>query len=172
MAVMAKDEILKLIRSGTVKIKPFDKNQVGAGSIDLHLGKTFRVFKKPSRVVHVEDGVDYKSSTMLIRLKKGEHILIQPGELIHGITEETVTIPPSISGRIEGRSRFARMGLLTHVSSGFMQPGTSGRIVLEIVNLSPMTMALHPGTKVCQVVLEEVKGKGTYKGRFAGQTSP
>ncbi len=171
MAVLAKDEILKLVRSGVIKIKPFDESQVGAGSVDLHLGRTFRVFKKPSKILHIEDGIDFKSSTVVMKLKKGEHIILQPGELIHGITEETIILAPSLSGRIEGRSRFARVGLLTHVSSGFVQPGTSGKIVLEIVNLSPMTMALYPGTKICQIILEEVKGKGLYNGRFAGQTS-
>jgi dCTP deaminase len=172
MAVLARDEILKLVRSGAIKIRPFDESLVGAGSIDLHLGSTFRVFRKPSNIIHVEDRVDYKTSTTVVKLKKNEYIIIQPGELVHGVTEENITLPSSLSGRIEGRSRFARIGLLTHVSSGFMQPGSSGKIVLEIVNLSPMTMALHPGTKVCQVVLEEVKGRGSYKGKFAGQISP
>jgi dCTP deaminase len=107
-----------------------------------------------------------------IKLKKDQKLLIQPGELVHGITLEKISLPDNISARIDGRSRFARIGLLTHVSSGFMQPGTVGKIVLEMANLSPIALSIKPNTKICQIVLDELKGRAKYAGKFINQSKP
>jgi len=172
MTVLARDEILKLIKSGKLKIKPFDPKMVGPASIDLHLGNTFRVFKKMHEIFHVKDNVSHEEITETVHVKDGDYFLIMPGELIHGITKETIYLPDNICGRIEGRSRFARVGLLTHLSSGFIHPGTTNKTVLEIANISPISLAIYPGTRVCQVVLEEVKGREKYRGRFHLQSQP
>jgi len=172
MTVLAKDEILKLIKAGKVEIKPFDPKQVGSGSIDMHLGNTFRIFKKTRKTFHVKGDVDYKKITQVVHVKNGDYFIIKPGQLIHGITKETISLPSSICGRIEGRSRFARIGLLTHLSSGFIHPGTTNKTVLEIVNMSPIPLAIYPGTRICQIVLEEVKGKAKYRGKFHLQQEP
>jgi dCTP deaminase len=105
-------------------------------------------------------------------VKNGGHILIMPGELIHGITREKVTLPPNLAALIEGRSSLARVGLLTHLSSGFVHPGSSNHTVLEIANISPMPLAIQPGTKICQLILTEVIGEAKYSGRFANQLRP
>jgi dCTP deaminase len=172
MAVLSHDEIIKLLDSKKLKIAPFDRNQIGPGSVDLRLGYIFRVFKKVNKIVTVDDYTNYKELTEEIITKKGESFLIQPGELIHAVTIEKVSLPQNISARIDGRSRFARLGLLTHVSSGFMQPGTSGKIVLEMANLSPIALAIKPNTKICQIVFEELKGNAKYSGKFKDQSRP
>jgi dCTP deaminase len=172
ISVITGKGIRKLIDEGNLVISPFDKSQIGAGSIDLHLGREFRVFKPSGKTIEVGDSPDYKSISKLVRLRKGGEITIMPGEFLNGITEENIKLPPGCSGRIEGRSRFARIGLLVHVSSGFVQPGTDGKIVLEIVNLSPFKMKLKCGTQICQLIIEEAKGGGAYKGRYYGQKSP
>jgi dCTP deaminase len=172
MAVLSHDEIIKLLDSKTLQIAPLNKNQIGPGSVDLRLGYIFRVFKKINKVVTVDDNTNYKDLTEEITTKKGENFLIQPGELVHAVTIEKVSLPSNISARIDGRSRFARLGLLTHVSSGFMQPGTSGKIVLEMANLSPIALAIKPNTKICQIVFEELKGSAKYSGKFKDQSRP
>lgn len=172
MALLSRARILDLIESGELKIEPFDDEQVGAGSIDLHLGVEFRVFKKVHDVFRVKDYVDYAAITEIVRVKRHGHILIMPGELVHGITEEKVTLPNNLAALIEGRSSLARVGLLTHLSSGFIHPGTSNRTVLEIANISPIPLAIEPGIRICQLILIEVRGKGKYKGRFENQMRP
>ena len=172
MAVLARAKILQLIESGELKIEPFDKRQVGAGSVDLHLGTEFRVFKKAHDVFRVTDDADYMQVTEAVRVKPRGQILVMPGELIHGITNEIVTLPSNLAALIEGRSSLARVGLLTHLSSGFVHPGTSNRTVLEIANLSPIPLAIVPGIKICQLILIEVRGMGKYAGRFAHQMKP
>ena len=172
MAVLTKSKILGLLRSGELKITPFDEKQIGAGSIDLHLGDTFRVFKEMHTIFSINDEADYKKITRMIKLPNGRKLIMLPGQLIHGITVENISLPKGVSGRIEGRSRFARVGLLTHLSSGFVQPATHGKIVLEIANLSPLRLAIYPGTTICQLILEETKGNGEYSGRFYEQLEP
>lgn len=172
MATLGKDELLKLIENGILRIEPFRKEQVGPASINLHLGNSFRVFEKTRDVFHVREDADYKQLTRAVKVERNSSFLIMPNELVEGITEEILTLPSTLSGRIEGRSRFARLGLLIHLSSGFIQPGSTGKVVLEILNVSPLPLALHPGTAICQVIIEEARGAEKYTGIFAGQDSP
>jgi dCTP deaminase len=172
MATLGRNKLLELIDNGSIKIEPFRREQVGPASIDFHLGDSFRVFEKTRDVFHVRENADYKQLTRALKVEQSGSFLIMPNELVQGITEETLTLPASLSGRIEGRSRFARLGLLIHLSSGFIQPGSTGRVVLEILNVSPLPLALHPGTAICQVIIEEARGATKYEGAFAGQTAP
>ena len=169
---MGRDQLLKHIADGTLRIKPFRKEQVGPASIDLHLGDTFRVFEKTRDVFHIREDADYRETTRSVKVDGHSSFLIMPSELVEGITKETIALPTTLSGRIEGRSRFARLGLLIHLSSGFIQPGSTGRVVLEILNVSPLPLALHPGTAICQVIIEEAVGAIKYRGSFSGQTVP
>lgn len=172
MATLGRKQILRLIAEGSLAIDPFSEEQVGPASIDLHLGDTFRVFEKTRDIFHIREGADYTRITTSIRVEGGNYLLMMPHELAQGITKETVRLSTALSARIEGRSRFARVGLLIHLSSGFVHPGSTGRIVLEILNVSPFPLALHPGTAICQIIIEESLGATMYHGAFAGQVLP
>ena len=75
-------------------------------------------------------------------MKDGESYDLQPGHACLAITEESISLSPSICGLLEGRSRFARLGLFIHISSGFMQPGIHNRQVLEIFNASTVRVCI------------------------------
>jgi dCTP deaminase len=172
LAVLGRDQILRLLADGLLRIEPFERSQVGPASIDLHLGNSFRVFEKSREIFHVREDADYKRITRTVRVENDGHLLVMPGELAEGVTRENITLNPALSARIEGRSRFARLGLLVHLSSGFMQPGSTGKVVLEILNVSPFPLALHPGIAICQIIIEEAKGAASYAGAFSGQIEP
>ena len=172
MSVLIGKEIMKALRNGSIAIEPLDESQIGPGSIDLTLGNEFRVFKKQKKIYHVKNDSLFQDITKGIHVKDGEYIVIKPGEMILGITKEKITLADNISGRLEGRSRFARFGLAVHVTAGFMHPGISNHQVLEIVNLGHTPLALYPGTRVCQFVFEKCDGHATYQGRFVGQVKP
>ena len=116
--------------------------------------------------------MDYEEVTDLVTVEDGDYLLLMPGELVHGITKENIRLPQNLAGWIEGRSRYARIGLMVHVTAGLVQPGCNNKQVLEISNMSPMPLALYPGTRICQIVLEEVKGKAEYQGKFREQNKP
>jgi dCTP deaminase len=167
VGVLTREEILKEIRQGKIEIEPFEEDQVGPGSIDLHLGKEFRVFKKLRNACVVEDSISAEDLTE--RLEAEESFTLMPGETVLGITQERIRLPADICGWLEGRSRFARMGLVIHMTAGFVQPGINNRQVLEIGNLAPFPLVLKPGVRICQIILERTEGKACYQGRFKSQ---
>ncbi|MFH1398564.1 MAG: dCTP deaminase [Candidatus Woesearchaeota archaeon] len=169
MSVLTKQEILKEIKNRNIIITPLKKDQIGPGSVDLHLANQFRVFKKVEKPVHVNDKTDPRDYTKKVTVK--DHILLMPGETIQGITKERIKVAPNLCAWLEGRSRFARLGLLVHISASFMQPGFDNKQVLEISNMSNMPMALYPGTRICQMIFERCEGKATYKGKYSKQNS-
>ncbi len=169
MAVLTHNEIKKAIKRGKIKIEPYDESQIGPASIDLTLGNEFRTFKSHQAPYHVKNDANFEDITEKRVLKKGESIVVNPGEMILGITVEKITLSDDLCGRLEGRSRFARFGLAIHITAGFMQPGISNRQVLEIANLGRAPLALYPGTKICQFIFEQCQGKAKYQGRFEKQ---
>lgn len=165
MSILTKKKILKEIKKGKIKITPFDVKAVGPGSVDLALDGQFRVFTK-GKTYEVTEKADYQKISKAV---KSNSIVIKPGEVILGITKERITLSDNICGWLEGRSRFARLGLLVHITAGFMQPGIDNRQVLEIANLSKRPLRLHAGTRICQFIFQKTKGKARYEGRFKGQ---
>ncbi len=172
MSVLIGKEIEKALKSKLIVIEPLDVSQIGPGSIDLTLGNDFRIFRKRSRIYHIKNDARFQDITKDIHVEDGSYVVIKPGEMILGITKEKITLTDNISGRLEGRSRFARFGLAVHVTAGFMHPGISNHQALEIVNLGHAPLALYPGTRICQFVFEKCAGHATYKGRFAKQVKP
>jgi dCTP deaminase len=143
---------------------------VGPASIDLTLANTFRVFRKVHQVIEVRENTDYRQLTEKMEVPAGQHILIMPGETILGITKERLRLGPGLCGWLEGRSRYARLGLMVHISAPFMGPGIDSQQVLEMSNFGPAPLAVYPGTPICQFVFQRLDGEERYEGCFAGQT--
>ena len=169
MSILAKSEIHKEIDSGRIQIDPLYKEMIGPASIDLHLANAFRVFVRMPTDVQVTDDIDYKAYTKGIWIPDGNSLKMRPGETVLGITTERITLPQDICGWLEGRSRFARIGLLVHISASFMQPGISNHQVLEMSNFGHLDLEIVPGTAVCQFVFQRTEGEGAYKGIFQAQ---
>jgi dCTP deaminase len=172
MPVLTHPEIKRAIKEGLIKITPLDVSQIGPGSVDLTLGNEFRVFRKQLKPYHIRNHSNFEDVSEAVAIKNRDYIIINPGEMIMGITKERITLAENVCGWLEGRSRFARFGLAVHVTAGFMQPGIDNHQVLEIVNLGLTPLALYPGTKICQFIFEKCEGKAKYKGRFQKQVKP
>lgn len=163
--ILTKPEIIKEIKRGNVKIEPFEEISIGPASIDLTLDNKLRVFNK--KVSIIGENVDYKSISKVIDITRG--FILNPNEFVLGITKEKITLPENICGWLNSRSRFARIGLMSHITAPFIAPGVSNHQVLEIFNASKNKIKLIPGTKICQLVLQECKGKAMYQGKFKNQ---
>ena len=153
---LSNEDIKKYLKKGKMKIRPLKKDQIGPGSIDLTLSDEWYCFKKkflnPNNVVDLSK-VSFKEA---LERKRAKTVLLKPGQMCLGKTVEKITLPPNIMGRLEGRSRYARMGLAIHVTSAIVQPGSNNHQILEIVNFSPFTMKLHAGMRISQVAFDEV----------------
>ena len=169
MAILTREKIIEHIEKGDIKVEPFIKENVGPGSIDLTLGNKFRVFRASEEVFDINEEADYKKISDLIET---DSVIVEPGETLLGITKEKITLAPNFCGWLEGRSRFARIGLMVHISASFMQPGLSNHQVLEFSNMGHVPLRLHAGTKICQFIFEETEGSAVYEGKFLGQTEP
>ncbi len=169
--ILTHNKILKEIKDGNIKISDFDESLLGAASYDLSLGSTIRIFTMQSEPYPVKDEADFTHITKLVEMGD-EGYIMKPGETILGVTKEKITLAPNIAGWLEGRSRFARMGLMVHISSPFMQPGIDSHQVLEIANLAPTPLIIYPNTRICQFIFEYCDGEATYKGKFSKQTTP
>jgi dCTP deaminase len=167
MTVLTRDAILAEMDAGRLVISPFERDQLGAASIDLTLGDEIRVFDSGHGPIDLLDTADYRDYTQVRSLEQ-PYVLV-PGSTVHGITRERIALPRNLCGFLEGRSRFARLGLMIHVTSAFVQPGVSNRQVLEMSNVSSHPLRIHAGVRLCQLVLLRTDGEASYRGRFADQ---
>jgi dCTP deaminase len=165
--ILTHDVILREIEAGRIGIDPFTPDQVGPASIDLHLGDEIRVMDGGAPVIEVDEDADYRTVTNVRAL--AEPYVLRPGETIHGITRERIRLPPDVGGWLEGRSRYARLGLMIHVTAGFVAPGVDNRQVLEMANVAGRPLRIRAGIRLCQIVLQRAEGGAVYRGRFADQ---
>ncbi|MCE1245800.1 MAG: dCTP deaminase [Firmicutes bacterium] len=172
MSILVQEDILREIKQGNIVIDPFTEDMVSPGSVDLSLGNMFRTFRKLHEIYDVRDDSDFHQITDEVEIKDDEHFVLMPQETVLGVTREKIKLSSNICGWLEGRSRFARLGLMVHITAGFMQPGIDNHQVLEIANVSSVPLALHPGTRICQFIFQYTVGQAVYSGRFSDQTKP
>ncbi len=168
--VLTRASILEELESGRLVIDPLALDQVGPASIDLTLGTEMRVIAPGATPIPIRDETDFRDHTETRSLEAP--YVLEPGGTIHGITVERITLPDNLCGFLEGRSRFARLGLMIHVTSAFVQPGVDNRQVLEISNVAGHPLELVHGVRLCQIVLMRTEGRAVYRGRFATQDRP
>jgi len=163
--ILTKPEILNQIRNGRIRIDPYDENAIGPASIDLTLDDKLRIFNTSQHITQAD--IDYRTLTNLVDISDG--YLLKPGELVLGITRERLTLPEDLCGWLNSRSRFARIGLMSHIAAPFLAPGISNKQILEIYNAGRNKIRLTPGMKICHVVLQECRGTAKYTGSWKDQ---
>ena len=131
------------------------RDQVHASSMDLRLGKYFKLYKH-SQFAILDPKNPQSNSTELIEIEGDKPFIIQPGEFVLAVTEEKVKIPNDLVARVEGRSSIGRLGIVIHTTAGFIDAGFEGTITLEIANLNRMPIALYPGQRICQLAFEQM----------------
>jgi dCTP deaminase len=105
--------------------------------------------------------------------------ILHPGEFVLGSTFETITLGDAIAARLEGKSSLGRLGLLTHSTAGFIDPGFSGHVTLELSNVATLPIKLWPGMKIGQFCFFQLSspsvepyGSASYGSRYQGQRGP
>ncbi|MCC6175120.1 MAG: dCTP deaminase [Chloroflexi bacterium] len=172
MSILTRDEIIKRVRTGEIGIDPFSEDKVGPASVDLHLGNQFRVFRRVRDIFHVTEEAAYEAVSEVIEVGDHDYFVLMPGETCHGLTRERITLPDDLCGWLQGRSRFARLGLMVHITAAFIQPGVDNHQALEINNAGPMPLALRPGIAICQFMFQTTIGRAHYQGRYREQDAP
>ena len=166
------------VEAGRLAVEPWDPVLVQPSSVDVRLDRFFRVFNN-SRYTHIDPAQQQDDLTTLVEPEGDEPFVLHPGEFVLGSTLEVVTLPDDLAGRLEGKSSLGRLGLLTHSTAGFIDPGFTGHITLELSNVANLPIKLWPGMKIGQLCLfrlssaaEHPYGSAVYGSRYQGQRGP
>ena len=171
-------DIRAAVDKGDLIIEPYDPALVQPSSVDVRMDRFFRVFNN-SKYTHIDPKQQQDDLTSLGEVPENEPFVLHPGEFVLGATLEKFTLPAHLAGRLEGKSSLGRLGLLTHSTAGFIDPGFSGHITLELSNVANLPITLWPGMKVGQLALfcmsspaEIPYGSGTIGSKYQGQRGP
>ncbi|PYF99070.1 dCTP deaminase [Georgenia satyanarayanai] len=171
-------DIRAQIDGGRVHLDPYDPAMIQPASIDVRLDRWFRLFDN-HRYPVIDPAQDQSELTRLVEVAPEEPFVLHPGEFALGATHELVTLPDDIAARLEGKSSLGRLGLLTHSTAGFIDPGFTGHVTLELSNTATLPITLWPGMKIGQLCFfqlsspaEHPYGSGAQGSRYQGQRGP
>ena len=166
------------VDSGRVRLDPYTPELIQPSSIDVRLDRYFRVFEN-HRYPHIDPAVEQPDLTRLVQTEGKDPFVLHPGEFVLASTYEVVSLPDDVAGRLEGKSSLGRLGLLTHSTAGWIDPGFSGHVTLELSNVATLPIKLWPGMKIGQLCLfrtsspaEHPYGSSVYGSRYQDQRGP
>jgi dCTP deaminase len=166
------------LTTGRIALDPYEPEMIQPSSIDVRLDRFFRLFDN-HKYPFIDPAVDQPELTRLIETKPDEPFILHPGEFVLGSTFESVKLPDDVAARLEGKSSLGRLGLLTHSTAGFIDPGFEGHVTLELSNVATLPIKLWPGMKIGQMCFfrlsspaEQPYGSAAYSSRYQGQRGP
>lgn len=177
-------DLAAAIGRGDLGVEPYEPEFLQPSSIDLRLGRRVRTFLpyKPSLLgaEPIDPAEDQEHLTKVVDLVDGEPYLLRPGELVLAHTYERITIGGQYAARVEGKSSLGRIGLAVHVTAGFIDPGFSGFITMELFTVhGGRPTKLWPGMKIGQLCVFELSSRPTalygdahYGSHYQGQEGP
>jgi dCTP deaminase len=158
--ILSDRDIKEAIRTGQVVIgstQSLEEMHIHASSLDLRLGNTFKLYEHSRfAILDPKRPETFAGNMRTIEVANDDPFIVQPGEFVLGVTAETITVPDDLVVRVEGRSSLGRLGIIVHSTAGFVDPGFSGTITLEISNLNRLPVALYPGMRICQLAFERM----------------
>jgi dCTP deaminase len=171
-------DIRTQIEAGRIGLDPLNMELIQPSSMDVRLDRFFRLFDN-HKYPFIDPREQQDDLTRFVEVDKDEAFILHPGEFVLGSTFEFVTLPNDIAARLEGKSSLGRLGLLTHSTAGFVDPGFQGHVTLELSNTATLPIKLWPGMKIGQLCFfqlssesENPYGSSKYGSRYQGQRGP
>lgn len=171
-------DIRASIEAGQIGLEPLEMGLLQPSSIDVRLDRFFRLFDN-HKYAFIDPAEQQDELTRLVEVRSDEAFILHPGEFVLGSTYEFVSLPNDIAARLEGKSSLGRLGLLTHSTAGFVDPGFRGHVTLELSNVATLPIKLWPGMKIGQLCFfkltseaEHPYGSDKYSSRYQGQRGP
>lgn len=151
--ILSDKDILKEIKSKNITLKPFDKKYIQPASVDLHLDKEFLVFDK-----NLHSVIDVKEPTgnLMKKIVIGEEdsFVLHPGDFALALVYEETGVSEKLVGRLEGKSSLGRLGLIIHTTAGYLDPGNSLKMTLELFNAGSLPIKLYYKMPIAQMAFE------------------
>lgn len=166
-------DIANAILASDLAIAPFSSDYLQPSSYDVHLASTFLVFDGHKSGL-IDPAVD---NTHLVHYVRQDEFVLHPGEFVLASTVEMVGLSAGLAARIEGKSSLGRLGLQTHSTAGFIDPGFRGTITLELSNVARLPIKLYAGMKIGQLAFFKLdtptdQPYGSNGSHYQGQTGP
>jgi dCTP deaminase len=178
MSVLSDRDIRAELAAGRVRIDPYDEADLQPSSVDLHLDRSFRVFRN-NRYPYIDVRAPQPDLTELLHVTDDEAFVLHPGEFVLGRTLEWVELPDDLVARLEGKSSLGRLGLLIHSTAGYVDPGWKGTLTLELSNVANLPIALYSGMRIGQISffrmsspVERPYGSPELGSKYQGQREP
>ncbi len=176
--ILSDRSIREQLAAGRIVIQPLADGAIQPSSVDLRIGRWFRVFRNHTMgCIDVKE--DLASLTDLVEIDSGGVFILHPGEFVLGCTLEHVSLPDDLVGRLEGKSSLGRLGLLIHSTAGFVDAGWQGQLTLELSNVATLPITLYPGMKIGQISFiamttpaENPYGAREVGSKYQGQVGP
>ena len=162
--IVSDQTLKKLLSEGAIVIEPLEDHQIQPASIDLRLGNHFlKVDENRMEAISLDREMEY------IEFKR-EEIIIPPHSFLLAVTREYIRLPHNITAFVEGRSSIGRIGLFIQ-NAGWVDPGFSGTITLELYNANRLPIRLTSGRRICQIVFALMDGPAAspYEGKYQDQ---
>ena len=178
MSVLSDRDIRAALEAGEIAIRPYDPADLQPSSVDLHLDRSFRVFRN-NRYPYIDVRSPQPDLTELLTIADDEPFVLHPGEFVLGQTLEWVELPNDLVARLEGKSSLGRLGLLIHSTAGYVDPGWKGNLTLELSNVANLPIALYFGMKIGQISFFKMSspvdrpyGSPGLGSKYQGQSEP
>ena len=176
--ILSDRSLREAIAAGRLVIDPLDDDAIQPSSIDVRLDNRFRVFYT-ARHPYIDVKQPMEDLTELVEVKPDDAFILHPGEFVLGSTLEQVGIPDDLAARLEGKSSLGRLGLMTHSTAGFLDPGFTGHVTLELSNVANLPITLYPGMRIGQIAVfqlttaaERPYGSRGVGSKYQGQRGP
>lgn len=176
--LMSDRDIRASIEAGQIGLEPLDMSLLQPSSFDVRIDRFFRLFDN-HKYAFIDPAEQQDDLTRFVEVAPDEPFILHPGEFVLGSTYEFVKLPDNIAARLEGKSSLGRLGLVTHSTAGFVDPGFNGHVTLELSNMATLPIKLWPGMKIGQLCFFQLSspsetpyGSDKYLNRYQGQRGP
>ncbi len=176
--ILSDKDIKQALADGKIKIDPLFPNSIQPASVDVHLGADFLVFKNTNNIcIDPKEPIDNMMEELSI--DDDRQFILHPGEFALGMTYETVSVPHDMVLQLNGKSSLGRIGLIVHATAGYVDPGNTLKITLELHNLANLPIKLYYKMPIAQVAYVKLSstvdvpyGKDALNSKYFGSTKP
>jgi dCTP deaminase len=156
--ILSDRDIKKYMKDGKIKVEPLFQKAIQPASVDLHLDKNFLVFNRANHTC-----IDTKKPIMDLMEKvvipEDGYFIIHPGEFVLANIYEETGVGNDMVGRLEGKSSLGRIGLIIHATAGFLDPGNSLKMTLELSNVGSLPIKLYYKMPIAQMAFETLSSE-------------
>ncbi|MEO6508341.1 MAG: dCTP deaminase [Patescibacteria group bacterium] len=153
--ILSDRDIKIALKNKEISITPFHEKYLQPASVDLHLDKHFLIFDATSHIA-IDPKEPLDDMMKEVTITDDRPFILHPGEFALGMIYEITGVTEQFVGRLEGKSSVGRLGLLIHITAGFLDPGNRLKMTLELHNTANLPIKLYYKMPIAQMAFEKL----------------